>query len=276
MGKRKKYEERLVVYLDILGFAKLIEQSFDEKTNLINTEILNNIHKIHEDIGFYFQERYKGKKTWFTDTQKSRKITHFSDSIVISYKANAEDAVFYCLIDIQLFVMSLINKGLLLRGAFAKGKLIHTSNHVFGPALVDAYYSESKAAFYPRIILGKEIIDLAYKYKGDNPTEIIKNILNNLLIKDSDGMYYLDYFMNIQENFDYPLIDYVIYLAELRNIIRNGLASKDHSINIKYKWLKEKFNKTLSRIQTPGNYKIIQMEEGVEIVESYKILKPFL
>ncbi len=67
-------------------------------------------------------------------------------------------------------IMRLIYRGILCRGAITYGKLIHTDEVLFGPALTEAYILETKVALYPRVILHKDIIDLAGKAKSSHHT----------------------------------------------------------------------------------------------------------
>src|SRR5690606_28453000 len=88
----------------------------------------------------------------------------FSDCLVISFKTSEESEIFFTLQEIKWMIMRLVFQGILVRGAITYGKLIHTDKVLFGPALAEAYILESKAALYPRVILHKDIIDLAGKY----------------------------------------------------------------------------------------------------------------
>jgi hypothetical protein len=97
-----KYEKRVTVFLDILGFKQLIK----------STEIKE------EDV----EENFS----------KSKRITHFSDSIVISFNENEESEIFYTLSEIQNLIINLIYKGIICRGGIAYGKLIHNEKMIFG------------------------------------------------------------------------------------------------------------------------------------------------
>lgn len=115
---------------------------------------------------------------------------------------------------------------------------------VFGPGMIDAYTLESKAANYPRIILGKDILALGDFSVGDNPLfDIEKRNPTGPVGRDSDGMYYINYFapdlLELNKS-EYSFYDYMIKLKE---IIKEGLKSKNQDIYVKYSWLKERYNK---------------------------------
>src|ERR1700756_3728702 len=48
--------------------------------------------------------------------------------------------------------------GFLIRGGIALGGLYHSSDIVFGEALIDAYRLESKVAVYPRILISPTVL----------------------------------------------------------------------------------------------------------------------
>jgi len=102
--------------------------------------------------------------------RNSKTITTFSDCLVISFKAIEKSEVFHTLLEIKWMIMRLIYRGILCRGAITYGKLIHTDEVLFGPALTEAYILETKVALYPRVILHKDIIDLAGKAKSSHHT----------------------------------------------------------------------------------------------------------
>ena len=82
--------------------------------------------------------------------------------------------------------MRLISNDILCRGAVTYGKLIHTKEMIFGPALVQAYETESKAALYPRIILSEDLINMAgsyynkYAHTPKEEIEYVKELLKEV------------------------------------------------------------------------------------------------
>jgi hypothetical protein len=121
---------------------------------------------------------------------------------------------------------------------------------LFGPAMIDAYTLESKAALYPRVILDQSIINLGVKAHANHhgPEDEEEGIMD-IVEKDLDGMFYVDYITQGQSELDNPECDYPEYLRRLREIISKGLKERDPSIAIKYRWLKEKFVPHLQRMK---------------------------
>jgi len=243
-----EYENRVTIFIDILGFKNIINQTISEDAS-------NNSSKIEfliETLGFIKSHLEndssdKGKK-------QSRHITHFSDSIIISFKEDQEGEVFSTLFNIQKLIILLIDRGILCRGAISYGRLLHNDQYVFGPALNKVYETETKAALYPRIILDKTIIEIGIKFHYiDNTQAEEKVAIKNLLLKDSDDMYFIDYFLNPEPALQNFKDDLGPYIKTLRRLITEGLvfAEEYPDIKIKYNWMKNKFNNLVHKWKDP-------------------------
>jgi hypothetical protein len=137
------YEERYVAFADILGFSNIVRKTEpDSATQNSLDEILAMIGsregRPDEIVGVDFQ------------------FQAFSDSIVMSTKTEYFD-LRYLLAQIRDLSLHLLGKGLLLRGAVARGKLYHSRGVMFGPAFLKAYHVERTIAKYPRVVLSREV-----------------------------------------------------------------------------------------------------------------------
>ncbi|SDA20422.1 hypothetical protein SAMN05216315_11374 [Nitrosospira sp. Nsp18] len=219
------YENRVVAYIDIIAFKSLLDQTV--KDNQDDIEKIKQIILAYDLIKEILEEDAALNK--LLANKSSRQVTIFSDLIVISFKADEPAEVFYTLLQIKHIIMGLLNLGFLCRGAVTKGKLIHKKEYVFGPALVEAYLLETKAALYPRVILEREIVEIGAKHRS--PGHIFseeRKYVESLLEMDSDGMYYVDYFFKAQQELDDPDYNFPAYIDNLREIIRKGLMSSTH------------------------------------------------
>lgn len=77
-----KYENRYVLFLDILGFKKLVEETAKDDTN-------TKMEKLHDTLSI-IQTFSKTKRT-------ERTATQFSDSIVISFAKKNDSELIYLL-----------------------------------------------------------------------------------------------------------------------------------------------------------------------------------
>ncbi|HEX9803916.1 MAG TPA: hypothetical protein VGB35_11695, partial [Gammaproteobacteria bacterium] len=145
------YQDRVVCFLDILGFSSHIARSIEQDGS-------DAVEKIRElsDVFVHIREKLDIDRPF---ERHDKEVTQFSDSVVISFPAYSESGVFYALLDILWVQVSLAKKGYLCRGGVTRGRLIHTPTVLFGPAMVEAYTLESKSALYPRVILDAEIIN---------------------------------------------------------------------------------------------------------------------
>jgi len=275
------YEDRITVFIDILGFKDLLSETYNHKDNSDNPEGIKKLLNAYSSI----------RDVWDLDTKPSEKkltkkieknskvITTFSDTVVISFLVKERSEIFYTLLEIKWMIIRLIYKGILVRGAVSFGKLIHNETTLFGPALVEAYILESKAANYPRIILDRDIIELAGKFPSDihSPEDEIEYV-ESLLEKDSDGMYYIDYFSKAQEELDDPDYDFPIYIQTLGDIIRKGMNASKHpnkaDIRVKYIWMKEKYNQMVENGTRKEFLSSLQEEHLYEFYKSLKKINP--
>lgn len=265
------YEDRVTVYLDILGFKDLLDQTVKKGEDQID--------KIEEILSAYRAIR----DIWDLDDDNkiptnSKKISTFSDCLVISFKTSEESEIFHTLLEIKWMIMRLIFKGILVRGAITYGKLIHTEDVLFGPALAEAYILESKAALYPRVILHKDIIDLSGKAKSfHHSSDMEKEHVESLLEKDSDGMYYIDYFGKAQSELDDPDYDFPDYIEKIGDNIRKGLMRSSSifksDIKVKYRWMKERYNNLIDKLQDEKYIKYLRRNANNELASAYLMLK---
>lgn len=235
------YENRVVCFIDILGFSSMVSKTLNSD-DTYNDEQISHIYEALECI----------RDTLDIDEEnQDTVVTQFSDSVVISFCSDEESQVFNTLLDIQHVLIRLIYRGILCRGGVAIGAVVHNDKYLFGPAMIDAYTLESKAANYPRVILSEEIIKLAGQSKSQAHTEEEEmQYVMSLLQKDSDGMYFIDYIgKSAQQELDEPALDYPIYLSEIANILATGINSKRPDIQVKYSWLKERYNEVLEPIR---------------------------
>lgn len=147
---------------------------------------------------------------------------------------------------------------------------------IFGPALVDAYETESKAALYPRVILDKSVLDImksnySIEYKNSYRKIRFDSDIASYLKTDTDDKFYIDFFTGTMMFYEDKEL-FNVY-KNLRRLIINGLRNKKPNINIKYGWMKNKYNRI------PEFLEQINEEEGLfykrpDIKRFYNEFKP--
>ncbi|MBI6854556.1 hypothetical protein YA0002_17425 [Pseudomonas cichorii] len=224
MGKTIKYEKRLTLFIDFMGFKDIVEGT------AADNEALNKLVGALEDAA---STAKIGNKSDFH-------VSQFSDCLVISYKVKSADALFEIVNKLSLIVVRIIGRGYLLRGGLTYGELHHSDTAVLGPAMNRAYYLESEVAKYPRVILDPEVFN---ELLESSPEEVVETIKQVLVQDENDGIWYFDYISSesvaekVAGEFDF----YPKYLAAIADLIKRGLKHQSPGVLAKYIWLHERY-----------------------------------
>lgn len=259
MNCEKNYEDYLVAFIDVLGFASLV----------------NNSESSHEDfnkIKFALSEfsKLQEKSTWEENkvlveveecAQKKNlddfyienmvRCFCFSDSIIITVKANEyvnerTSALIAILSKIGAYLLA---EGILIRGVIDLGKMYVDENPkssiVFGPSIVEAYKLEQEQAKYPRIILSRNLIcKLNYPITTKNQ----RYPYHQYITRFEDGLVgftQLSFLLVMSNAPDViPKDDYRILVKRIKDKLINELDNNMTNSNVfeKYNWLKDEFN----------------------------------
>ncbi|HAT9741611.1 hypothetical protein G5T09_02160 [Legionella pneumophila serogroup 1] len=238
-------KNRIIAFIDILGFKKLINGA--EKNKVI--EFLYELR----DIDSKFEEELIKCETLSGEmgvTKIHPDISSYSDHILISAPINLDSLqsiitslayISYTIIDIQLLALK---RNFALRGAIAHGEMFYDDEKkIFaGQALIEAIENESLVAKYPRIIISKSVKDLFENKKLDE-------IEYNFLIKDFDGIMFLN-FLNakyVSQKFKDSI---EAELNLFKDIIQKNIEKSKGCIAIlsKWEWLENYYNLSVDRI----------------------------
>lgn len=247
------YEERLVLFVDFLGFRDIVQDTERDPAEL--SRILGALDQLR-DIPT-------------PKTSASETATHFSDSFVASYLINEESAVFHLLNGIALAIIELVALGYLVRGAIVVGKLFHTKDYIVGPALIRAYELESKEAIYPRVIVDPEVISLARRFYGNqNGPDLEEEYAQEFIVKDSDGKLYLQYvdWHHVVDVAGTPDENYPEYLRCLGVLIEKGLRNPDAAVKHKYLWLYDQYIASIQFFEGLDDGDRVENEENCDLI----------
>jgi len=224
--------ERLVCFIDILGFADLINQASKKDQNAIKRidSALRTIQTLGDRI-----EAHKG----------SRPAVHiFSDSVIISAAAEDHAVSALCKALAEL-TWDLLKAGVFIRGGLAVGKVSSDKTRPWGPAIVTAYRMESTVATVPRVVAHRSFLELL----GENGVKSLEPLLRR---DTEDGVYFID------------TISYQIQEFQKDNttILQEDLETIRDHLNVEH-------NKA---IDNPGVYKKIDWLRGLwdQQFESHK------
>lgn len=244
-----KYSEKIVIYIDILGFKGLIDSTIysNGRENQVKIDLIKKMYtSISRICNLYLAHSKKLK------SKSNLQITKFSDCIVVSCNYSNDLSVVSMLLITRSIAISLLNYHIIVRGAVTKGKIYHSNTSVFGPALIDSYLKEIRIAKYPRIIFDKEIAAIVNKYPYSESDPWDSSLKQKLIKFDKDKIWYIDYFILYPSDttgfYGNPK-KILIHLNNLKAIILKGLkiakSKKDDSLINKYYWMIEKYNESL-------------------------------
>lgn len=269
-----QYENRLVAFIDILGFSSLISESE------IGTKKLDEVYKALKylktfehpagwDLEFIEIEEDAQKKgvEYFRISDKTQ-CTCFSDSITISVDLNnieMNEAVSSMVVNLASIGAYLLTEGILMRGGMTYGNLIHSEDGiVLGQALIDAYKIERDISSYPRILLSTKLLEkLNYPLIRKSDRYPYHQYLNRF--EDGCvGFHQLIFFQVVQSWVEMGEDILASNLLKAKKTIINGLDENFEYPHIfsKYEWLKEQYQKLYiddKKIKEP----IYELNEGI-------------
>lgn len=229
------YEDRLVLFIDFLGFKEHVERSAADPAFL--GRIVHALRQLRK-IGLE-QEVFA-----------SQQMTHFSDSVVLSFRIDERSAVFWMLNQIVLAVISMAESGFLVRGAVTIGPLLHTPEVLIGPAMNEAYRLESTEARFPRVIIDPEVVKVARRHRsGQHLPEEEEQYVRKMLAVDEDDRLWLDYISAMAVTSAGCDPDaYPEYIEHIGTLIQTGLSNTDIRVLPKFLWLHDQYVRSLDYV----------------------------
>lgn len=258
ISEKAQFEVRHVLYCDLLGFSKYSKSEFFEADRCFRLfrqldELINDASKpIDEDE----PDEISGRKP---DYIVRPEVIYCSDSIVVSTPATNIDAMwlFEAAARIQNWICA---HGFLLRGAITTGKLYHSGNTIFGPAIVEAV-EKDKSGGAPVVVIDKSSLDYFDLANSDEDREIIKIRKYQLVAEDNNDSPYIDPFWlsKIHANQETIHPRTRINIDCWRSLIESGLRNKNANILGKYIWMAIRFNSVICN--KASNFKPIALPE---------------
>ena len=178
-----KYSKNLFVFLDIMGFKRII----DESTR--NPELIGkiaNMLRLSKQIAVSSQ---KAKLTVLQVDPSQYIYRSFSDTSIISGPYTSHDVLSFLFTWIMYYQYLLWKEQqAFLRGAIVFGDIYYDEDIIFGPALIDAYYLENGngKAVWPRVLVDESVLNKATQ------AEIERDFFE-FLKKDEHNLVYMDY-----------------------------------------------------------------------------------
>ena len=271
--QKKEYQERLVAFIDILGFSDIVRKSerspgsinliYESLKFLKGREISTNwdlqLIEIEEDAQKRDMEEF--------NIADRTNCTSFSDSIAVTVKCdenNINESFSTLISNLSYVGATLMMKGILFRGGITIGNVVHTTDGIiFGQGLIDAYQLESKSAVFPRVLLSDRLIK-----KLNYPLESKKNRYpyHQYIKRFSDGsvgFHQMIYFEVLQTWVEMSQTKLTQSLNKIKNTIIKGLDSSFENPRVfeKYLWLKSEYESLY--IEDKFKPKIHELNENI-------------
>lgn len=218
-----RYEERYFAFIDVLGFSNIVKRSATD--GVVVAQIFDALTSISDGAE---SARRAGLEI---------EATSFSDNVVLSAPVTQKSLLGMFEI-IGNLSADLLSKSMLFRGAIVKGKAIHNSSVVFGPALVDAYRLETSTSFHPRIMLSDPVFEDISNYRdGGDGADFSHWVTAGSL--DVPHLNPFAYWTGGDAS-----AAKILSLVHLQTVVVAGLIGNYNvpAVSEKYKWLARRFN----------------------------------
>ena len=162
------YEDKLVAFIDILGFTSLVKS-------------MHTNPEVHDRLLYALKLIKSRKAPELSDvTGYKIEVSVFSDSIALSTNCDNLWGLIWSCGSLQAEILKV---GVLTRGGISKGKTFHEDDILYGEGMINAYRIESKAAIYPRIVIDPILI-----------SELNEGLRYYSLRQDSDSLWFINPF----------------------------------------------------------------------------------
>ncbi|USQ12956.1 hypothetical protein J2N86_09605 [Legionella lytica] len=238
-----EYDNRICVYIDVLGWQDAIDKLSADNIFEILKPFLEN-HFYHQQHQGFIKDVRKSsnnnviEKTGFIRSMiggrwaevptmyEEVQLTVFSDTLVFSMPLDFGGRIYN---KIPSIIIGFLEKEFLIRGGIALGSLYHKDHVIFGPALVESYKLELNEAKFPRILISDKVITEI----GTEPyLPIMKDQLNNWVIDPFPKVIEADYsdeqwLLHLNNNYK---------VGKLVDIIEQAITKYLTNYSIRNKW----------------------------------------
>ncbi len=219
-------EDRVLAYLDILGFRNIVKKWIEDPS--VATTVENSLKRAVDWVG--------GRAALTRTTVDDWRLRLFSDCACVSQPAT-EMGILNLLEGVSFFQREMITSGFVIRGGVSVGKHYESSYTLMSHALIEAYELETKHAEAPRVLLSTRILRAIELIEDDEVRKEIKEFI----VLDTDGIPFI-FYMTFEED-DQWLKGHEFYLKQ-RDLITRMLDDTMliDEVRSKYEWMAQFHN----------------------------------
>lgn len=241
MKQSNVYKEKIIAYLDVLGFRDLVN------SDKSNAEKPRNVLEHFRDVPFTLKDdKYIGP--FFDEFQ----YIFFSDTIVISLPLHRSingsnlsslEAILWLLVQTHIH---LIPKGIVFRGALHIGSIYDEDVYIFGSGFQEVFDLEKSDAVYPIVIVSDELIEHIENNKSDDDVYLFNSDKGHYISNLFNSYNYVNY---LDSSYFITETMYCEFVLEHKKFIISELESHKDKPRIlrKYKWLSRYHDECVSR-----------------------------
>lgn len=157
-----KTEQKIVAFVDILGFSNLIKEYDKEHKQEILVDLHEAVHSSVSVLQHSFPPSNNFSREWVVD--KYLEVKLFSDCLCISTPVKHESLDFYYhfrffYMYLATYQLALMEKGYFVRGGVTIGSYYSDPLMIFSGGLIDAYELEKDYAHTPRILVADKLLN---------------------------------------------------------------------------------------------------------------------
>lgn len=263
----KEYKIALITFFDILGFGQLVEKNNNPENIFDILSLVKNSAKPEDDLASLYEMSFVN----FSDT-----VVRTKNILSNTNLDGPSGILFYEILDMVHIQTALAAKGIFIRGSITIGEIFVENELIYGPGLVRAYKLESKIASYPRMIIDPDLFRVfegTDALKSNIHTHVMeKDYIKQMLRKDIDGLWFIDYLRGVESEFDDEFC-YYEFLLRHANVIRKATKNLKELNDVvqKYSWLATYHNSVVEGM-IPGFKKCGWSSKGLRV--SSKAIKP--
>ena len=207
-GGPPRLRRSVFAYVDILGYRDLIEASRPPGDQ---QGLLERLHGALSSGRKWLDDGDAPEPPGPAVGMDRSALKAFTDNIAIGWpiagaRRDGEGELGAAFGDLAWFQLTMVNEGFFVRGAVSVGDVYVDDIAVFGEALMEAYRGESELARDPRIILTESACrhvraHVGYYWPRHEAPQ------NRVLIRDTDGQWFLNYLDAILDPGIHPFFD---------------------------------------------------------------------